>query len=270
MMRKRRYRSNRFSRLLPCATLALMLIALVMTSVTGAEPQPNDSGAELPSLDSIRAGLEQRYTNLRDVRASLLVREFDPLTRNVRQFAAFRIDAIPPGLVRLTYTQPDVMSGLVTLVDYSRSQVYLYNPVMEMSECHTLNDFASSLGMPAASVDTLFVIPSDDAYDIEVTHLEQVNGSTYAVVHARSVAPLGADFAHTGLEDLLDAQLDMDEPHSLKVWVDVERSIVHRVQLFDQEGRLLYEAEATSIQFDLGMRENQVRSLPGSVGRRCL
>lgn len=270
MMRKQRHRNHWFGRPLVRVVLTWALAVVLTAGIAWAESHESEPGTELPTVESIREGLEQRFANVQDVRVSMLVQEFDPATQAVRQFAAFRIDAIPPGLVRLTYTQPDIMSGLVTLVDYSRSQVYLYNPVMEMSECHTLHDYAASLGMPATNLDTLFVIPSEDAYDIEVTHLERVNGSTYAVLRAVSSGSLDAELSHAGLEDLLDGQLDLDEPHTLKVWVDVDRSIIHRVQVLDQEGRLLYEAEATAIQFDLGMRESQVRSLPGSVGRRCL
>lgn len=254
--------------------MAICGIAPAYAVTTSVSQQP---ASELPSVEAVQTALEDRLESLKDIRAIVSVRQYEPNTQALNHEVQLEIQAVAPSIARLTINRPELYRGAVYVLDHAADEVYEYSPVLDLAQCKRIDHFieSSPLGLSVPNIDDFFTLPNgENIGDIEVTGTEVLDGREYVVLRAKA-----SDEIEQAIEDGLDEvgdtlqsaglSIDVGASDTLYVWVDLEQQFIRQLKVFSADEELLIAVEATDLRMDQGLTATALKSFRGADIRRC-
>jgi hypothetical protein len=248
-----------------------------------ADTSQEEINQDTIELEQIQDLLTERYKNLVDISFLGKVTRFVPETQEVLQNASFRLRAVLPNQVRVTFISPEIYSGVEYLLDQKLEQVIIHMPITEMAQCQSVESFLQSYSIAVGSVNvfnpsSLFASPEGEKfYEMELVEVAANGSKRNAVIEIRPL-PDGIEAVEDVVEDVLGEKLkewdtDLTELVNsviIRVWVDLDLAMITRIEELDEEYRVNYTLDIQEVEFNTGLQGDILMKLPkGTIKEGC-
>lgn len=221
---------------------------LVLVTLIGVAFSPGQSyvvHAKELTVDYIAEKLAARVQNVIDLSATVAFTQTS--SRNgARSDGEIQLQAIFPGLVRAAWTNPDILRGLLWILDTHNDRFTQYEPSTGEARHHPLSEILADYPPLPLTPEQLFSLPSSEQYELEVAEQSSEGERPYAMVRA----------------------VDKKTKSEYRVWVDITDWMVTRVESLNSGGAVQVSAWVREIHMNLGLSAADIRALPpGTIER---
>lgn len=197
------------------------------------------------TVDTIAQKLAQRVQDVHDLSATVTFVQIS--ARNgARSEGEMHLKALFPDLVRVTWHNPEMLRGLVWIVDTQAGRFTQYEPTTGEARHHPLSDvLADGFALPLTP-EQLFALPDNEQFQLELVEASDEGEAPFAVVQA----------------------VDTLSQKMYRIWVDLTDWLVTRMESFNASGQIELAAQVEALHINQGLTASQVRALPpGTIER---
>lgn len=232
--------SNPFSRWL----ISLILLITVISMVVGTRPVQAIDNDDL-TVEYIAENLAARMQSVIDISANVSFTQVSPRNGS-RSDGEIQIKAIFPNLVRAVWMSPDLLRGLLWIVDTQNDRFTQYEPTTGEARHHLLSDVVKDVPLLPLSPDQIFSLPSTEQFNLEIAEASLEGDDPFAVVRA----------------------VDKRSSSEYRVRVDLSDWMVLQIESISPTGTVELSAQVEKVHINMGLTATDIRALPpGTIER---
>lgn len=213
-----------------------LLAAALLFSAAAASP----AAAQTPTVDEIVALLQEAYDELDDIQLTVRMKEIHPRDGTVSE-GRVDVTARMPDLIRLTYHEPEIWTGMIVVIDYGRDRTHWYQPILNRTYVMSVERFLIESQLPVRPED-LLVAPSPDDFLLEIVGTQTQGGSSLVLLEARL--------------------REQPDDGRIVAWVDLDNRMIARLEGYNASGALQVVVDIDGVKKNVGVSAAELRRTP--------